>query len=112
MKKITAYIHPHRTAAVIRALRDSGICDTHPGPACCHITVAPVQCVQATQETTQQHYSVELGEAVVLRNRLELICGDDKSAALVDLIIRNGHSGQVGSGWVQVQELESRTSIS
>lgn len=42
MKEIKAFIHSHRTAAVIQALKDSVVCDTQAGAACFHIAVSPV----------------------------------------------------------------------
>ena len=94
MKEIKAFIHPHRTAAVIQALRDSGVCDTQAEQVCFHIAISQVQCVHATGDSTQQHYSVELGEPVVLQTKLELVCDDEAADVLVDLIVRHGHAGQ------------------
>lgn len=112
MKEIKAFIHPHRTAAVIEALRESGICDQPAGASCFHIAISQVQCVHATSDGTQQHYSVELGEAVVLQTKLELVCDDEAADLLVDLIVRYGHAGQACSGWVHVHPLERRIPIS
>lgn len=111
MKEIKAFIHPHRAAAVIQALRNSGLCDTEAGPACCHIAVSQVQCVQGASEVAQQHYSVELGEPVVPQIKLELVCSDDAADALVELIARTGHAERDCSGWVQVVMLEKREPI-
>jgi nitrogen regulatory protein P-II 1 len=68
--------------------------------------------VHATGDSSQQHYSVELGEPVVLQTKLELACEDDAADALVDLIVRTGHAGQPCSGWVHVSTLERRVPIS
>ena len=111
MKEIKAFIHPHRTAAVIQALRESGACDAQAGAACFHIAISQVQCVHATGDSSQQHYSVELGEPVVLQTKLELACEDDAADALVDLIVRTGHAGQPCSGWVHVSTLDRRVPI-
>lgn len=111
MKEIKAFIHPHRTAAVIQALRESGLCDTQAGPGCCHVAVSQVQCVQSVLDATQQHYSVELGEPVVPQTRLELVCTDEAVDALVDLIVSTGHTGLACSGWVHVHALEKRIAI-
>uniref|UniRef100_Q47DU3 Nitrogen regulatory protein P-II n=1 Tax=Dechloromonas aromatica (strain RCB) TaxID=159087 RepID=Q47DU3_DECAR len=110
MKEIKAFIHPHRTAAVIQALRESGACDTNAGASCFHIAISQVQCVHATSDGSQ-HYSVELAEPVVLQTKLELVCEDDTADLLVDLIVRHGHAGQVCSGWVHVHVLERRIPI-
>lgn len=111
MKEIKAFIHSHRTAAVIQALKDSVVCDTQAGAACFHIAVSPVQCIHPGEDAVQQHYSVELGEPVILQNRLELVCSDEAADILVELIVRLGHAGHDGSGWVQVHSLERRVPI-
>lgn len=112
MKEIKAFIHPHRTAAVIQALRESGLCDQPAGASCFHIAISQVQCVHATSDGTLQHYSVELGEPVVLQTKLELVCNDEAADLLVELIVRHGHTGQACSGWVHVHTLERREPIS
>ncbi len=112
MKEIKAFIHPHRTAAVIEALRDSGFCNAEqPGAAVHPITISQVQCIGMTSDATQQHYSVELAEPVTLQTRLELACSDDVADAVVELIVRTGHTGQGCSGWVHVHALEKRVPI-
>ena len=111
MKEIKAFIHPHRTAAVIQALRESGLCDAQSGPTGCHVAVSQVQCTQATADATQQHYSMELAEPVVLQTKLELICGDDAVDAIVDLIVSTGRTGRECSGWVHVHAIEKRVAI-
>ena len=112
MKELKAFIHPHRTAAVIQAIRDSGLCDAHGDLAGgSHIAVSQVQTVQAAADAGQQHYSIELGEPVVLQTKLELVCSDDAADALVALIVAAGHAGQSCSGWVHVFALERRVVI-
>lgn len=112
MKEIKAFIHPHRTAAVIQALWESGVGDTQAGASCFHIAISQVQCVHATSDSAQQHYSVELGEPVVFQTKLELVCDDETADLLVDLIARHGQTGQACLGWVHVHPLERRMSIS
>jgi len=111
MKEIKAFIHSHRTAAVIQALRESGLCNMQVDGGCCHIAVSQVQCVQSVSDATQQHYSVDLGEPVVLQTKLELICDDEVVDTLVDLIVSTGHSGQACSGWVHVHPVEKPIAI-
>lgn len=112
MKEIKAFIHPHKTAEVIQALRASGACDAQVGAPCFHIAISQVQCVHTTSDGIQQHYSVELGEPVVLQTKLELVCDDETADLLVDLIVLHGHMGQACSGWVHVHPLERRIPVS
>ena len=111
MKEIKAFINHNRTAAVIQALRESGVCDTQVGATCVHIAISQVQCVHTTSDSTQQHYSVDLGEPVILQTKLELVCNDEAADLLVDLISRHGHTEQPCSGWVHVHVLERRVAI-
>lgn len=111
MKEIKAFIHPHRTAAVIQALRDSGLCDMQACPDGSHLAVSQVQIIQAATDAAQQHYSIELGEPVVLQTKLELVCSDAAADAVIDVIVAAGHMGQGYSGWVHVHALERRVPI-
>ena len=63
---------------MLQALRDSGQCDLGDACNCCHnMTVSKVQRPLASVDPTQQHYSMELAEAVVAEYKLELVCADD-----------------------------------
>ncbi|CAG0950489.1 Nitrogen regulatory protein P-II [Rhodocyclaceae bacterium] len=106
MKEIKAYIRQHRIADVLQALRESGLCDLGVAGAGCHnLTVSQVQRPLASGDPTQQHYSMELAEAVVTEYRLELVCADDQADALVGLIARAAHTGQPEAGWIFVSDI-------
>ena len=106
MKEIRAFIRQHRIADVLQALRESGLCDLGTAGAGCHnITVSQVQRPLASGDPTQQHYSMELAEAVVAEYRLELVCADDQADALVSLIAKAAHTGQPEAGWIFVSDI-------
>ena len=103
MKEIKAYIRQHRIADVLQALRESGLCDLGVAGAGCHnLTVSQVQRPLASGDPTQQHYSMELAEAVVTEYRLELVCADDQG---IGLIARAAHTGQPEAGWIFVSDI-------
>ena len=98
MKEIKAYIHNHRIADVIRALKESGQCG-------CNLAVVPAQGLLKAMDDREQHYSIELAEAVTNESKLELICEDHQMDALVDIIKRAARTGQAEAGWIYVSDI-------
>lgn len=105
MKEIKAYIHNHRIADVIRAVKESGLCNTDGTPGCRNLAVIPVQSLLKAVDAKEQHYSIELAEAVINESRLELICEDRQADALVGIIERAARTGQAEAGWVYVSDI-------
>jgi nitrogen regulatory protein P-II 1 len=106
VKDIKAFVRQHRIADVLQALRESGLCDLGTAGAGCHnLTVSQVQRPLASGDPTQQHYSMELAEAVVAEYRLELVCADDQADSLVDVIAQAAHTGQAEAGWIFVSDI-------
>lgn len=103
MKEIKAYIHNHRIADVIRALKESGRCNTDGG--CRNLSVIPVKSLLKATDTSEQHYSIELAEAVINESKLELICEDDQVDELVGIIERAARTGQAEAGWIYVTDI-------
>ena len=96
---------------MLQALRDSGLCEPGSSSGCHNITVAQVLRPLAGADPAQQHYSMELAEAVVAEYKLELVCGDDAVDALSDVIARAAHTGQAEGGWVFVSEIQRAVEI-
>lgn len=105
MKEIKAYIHNHRIADVIRAIKESGLCNTAGTPGCRNLAVIPVQSLLKAMDAKEQHYSVELAEAVINECRLELICEDHQVDELVGIIGRAARTGQAEAGWIYVSDI-------
>ena len=68
MKEIKAFIRQHRIADVLEALRDSGLCNAGAGAGCYNVAVSRVQRPLADADPTQQHFSMDLAEAVVQKH--------------------------------------------
>ena len=105
MKEIKAYIHNHRIADVIHALKDSGQCNANAGTGCRNLSVIPVQSLLKAVDAREQHYSVELAEEVIHESKLELVCEDHQVNELVDIIGRAARTGQAEAGWIYVSDI-------
>lgn len=103
MKEIKAYIHNHRIADVIRALKESGQCNANVG--CHNLSVVPVQSLLKAVDAREQHYSIELAEAVINESKLELICEDHQVDGLIQIIERTARTGQAEAGWIYVADI-------
>lgn len=111
MKEIKAYIHNHRIADVIRALKESGQCNPDDTPGCRNLSVIPVQSLLKAMDAREQHYSIELAEAVINESKLELICEDHQVDELVGIIGRAARTGQAEAGWIYVSDIISAIPI-
>lgn len=105
MKEIKAYIHNHRIADVIHALKESGQCNANAGTGCRNLSVIPVQSLLKAVDAKEQHYSIDLAEAVINESKLELICEDVQVDELVDIIGRAARTGQAEAGWIYVSDI-------
>ena len=111
MKEIKAYIHNHRIADVIRALKESGLCNTDGTPGCRNLAVVPVKILLKAMDTQEQHYSIELAEAVINESKLELVCEDHQVDELVAIIGHAARTGQADAGWIYVTDIVSAVAI-
>ena len=105
MKEIKAYIHNHRIADVIRAVKESGLCNTDGTPGCRNLAIVPVKILLKALDAKEQHYSIELAEVVINESKLELICEDHQVDELVAIIGRAARPGQAEAGWVYVSDI-------
>ena len=111
MKEIKAYIHNHRIADVIRALKESGLCNTDGTPGCRNLAVIPVKILLKAMDTQEQHYSIELAETVINESKLELVCEDHQVDELVAIIGHAARTGQADAGWIYVSDIVSAAAI-
>lgn len=97
MKRITALLHAHRMSDIVHALEAAGER---------RISVVHAQGLLRASSPREQSYSTELGELVTQEIILEVFCEDDQVRTLVDLIRRNGRTGQANSGWIFVSSVD------
>jgi nitrogen regulatory protein P-II 1 len=111
MKEIKAFIHKDRISEVIAALNTSGCRSLDERAGCRNINVAAVQSLINPSEGEEQHYSMELAEAVVREWKLELFCEDEQADQLVQIIAQAASIGRGISGWIFVTEVVNAVPI-
>lgn len=107
MKEIKAFVHQHRAADVIEAIKATQAWTTaHAGAAeRHHLSVTQAQGTFRPVDQAERHYSVDLGLEVVREFRIELHCDDDWVDELVTAIVSAGRTGQQLAGWVYVSDV-------
>jgi nitrogen regulatory protein P-II 1 len=100
MKEIKAYIHNHRIADVIRAVKESGLRNGYH-----NLSVTAVKSLLKAVDAREQHYSIELAEAVIDESRMDLICEDHQVDELVGIIGRAACTGQAEAGWIYIVDI-------
>ena len=111
MKEIKAFIHKHRIAAVIDALKMADISITGHTGGMRNINVASVQSLLTAVDSREQRYSMDLAEPVIEEYKLELLCEDGDAEALAKIITVAGRTGQAEAGWVYLTSVESAMRI-
>lgn len=106
MKEIKAYVHRSRIAGVIQALRESGLCDVDGRSGGRNVTVYEVKGTLEPLGDDEQHYSIDLAEAVVHEFKLELMCEDTLVERVLEIIRTTARTGQENAGWICVVDLE------
>lgn len=107
MKEIKAYIHKHRIADVIQALKESGHLDAEVGCSCHNLFVHAGHGVLKSSNQQEQHYSVDLAESVIDEYKLELLCDDGHVDDVVAVIRQVTHPGGNDKGWIVVTEVNA-----
>lgn len=106
MKEIKAFVHQHRAADVIEAIKATQAWTAHAGSADQHhLSVSQVQGSLKPVDQAERHYAVELGLEVVREFRIELHCDDDCVDELVAAILAAGRTGQQVAGWICVSDV-------
>lgn len=96
MKVIKAFIHQHRAADVIAALRQAG---------CRNLFVVTGQGLLKAGYAGEQHYSMDLAQTVIHECKLELLCEDEQADLLVTTIRDSARTGNPEAGWIYVTDV-------
>lgn len=111
MKEIKAYIHKHRVADVIQALKASGHLDAEGSCGCRNLFVHTGHGVLRSSDQQEQRYSLDLAESVIDEYKLELVCDDDHLDQVVAVIRQAAHAWGNNAGWILVSEVASAIPI-
>lgn len=105
MKEIKAVIHANRVAAVIQALIDRKFLLPGSRGPCHNLNVSSTMSLSRALDAREQHYSIALAQAVISESKLELLCEDEHTDAVVELIADEAKTGQDDAGWVYAATL-------
>lgn len=105
MKEIKAYVHRSRIADVMQALKESNPFKGREGAHRHNLTAYVVKGSLKALDQQEQHYSLDLGDAVIDEYKLEFVCDDADVAELVDLIKTTARTGGGCCGWVYVLDV-------
>lgn len=98
MKEIKAFIHTHRIADVLQAIKEA---KTH-GSRFCNLAVFPIKTLLRDPDLDEAHYSMDLAETVVNEVKIEILCPDEAVTGLVALIKGTAYAGGHEAGWIVV----------
>lgn len=102
MKEIKAYIRREKADIVIEKLEDAGVKG---------MTVIDVYALFEWADKESFSYSIEYVEKYSKVIKLEIVCGDDETDKLVDVIARYGHTGKSGDGMIFISTIDSSLKI-
>ena len=100
MKEIKAFVHRNRVADIVHALRNAGLCSGDR-----NLSVVDVTGTLKALDAQEQNFSLELGQEAITEVKLELVCEDGCADEAVQIIRKNGHTGQTLAGWVYVSDI-------
>lgn len=98
MKQLKAFLHPHRAADMLQALKGNGFE---------RVSLFDVRGQLRALSAREQRYSVELGEPIINELQLELFCEDADVARAADLIREAARTGRPDAGWIFVSSLDA-----
>ena len=102
MKEITAYIRHDRADIVIEKLEEAGVKG---------ITLLDANALAAWADQEAYSFSIEYVQKYSKVVKIELICNNEDSDKLIDIISKFGHTGKCGDGWIFVSPVEKAVRI-
>ena len=102
MKVITAYIRHDRADIVIEKLEEAGVKG---------ITLLDANALAAWADQEAYSFSIEYVQKYSKVVKIELICNNEDSDKLIDIISKFGHTGKCGDGWIFVSPVEKAVRI-
>ena len=96
MRELKVYLRPDRVDRVVRALRNAGI------P---HMSIVHIRALESGISAEHARISFEAGTAYADKVKLELVCEEPETAALVELITEHARTGERGDGIIFVSPI-------
>ena len=112
MKEIKAYLHRQQVASVIQALKDRNCWGEGEANACRNVAVYQVQGSLIPTDAHEEHYSMALAEVVTYEYKIELVCEDPETDALVDIVREAAARAGPRRGWIFVVNVEQGIAVS
>ena len=98
MKLVTAIVKPHKLDEVKQALQDLGIQE---------LTMSEVRGYGRQRGHTEVYRGAEYAIEFVPKVKLEILTADEQVGDVIDAVVKNAQTGQVGDGKVFVTPVES-----
>ena len=105
MKEVKAYVHHSRVADVIAAIKNCPAWGGDRGAHRHNLAVYVVKGSLLASDSSETHYSMDLGDEVINEYKIELICDDAEVDDIVRDLVAAARTGQDVAGWVTVTDL-------
>ena len=102
MKEIKAYIRHDRADIVIEKLEETGVKG---------MTLLDANALAEWADQEAFSFSIEYVQKYSKVVKIELICNNEDSDKLIDIISKFGHTGKSGDGWIFVSPVEKALRI-
>ena len=97
MKEVKCFVHRHRAAGVIHALKAAGFN---------RLSFNDVKGALSALDPDERVFSVEAGEEVIQEVKVEFVCDDERVEEAIALLCVHGRTDQQVSGWIFVTRME------
>ncbi len=102
MKKIIAYIRKEKADIVIEKLEEAGVKG---------MTLLDANALAEWADKDAFSFSIEYVQKYSKVVKIELVCNDENSDKLVDVIATNAKTGRSGDGWIFVSPVDKAVRI-
>ncbi len=102
MKKIIAYIRHEKADIVIEKLEEAGVKG---------MTLLDANALAEWADPEAFSFSIEYVQKYTKVVKIELVCNNEESDKLVDVISKYAHTGKSGDGWIFISPVEKAVRI-
>ncbi len=102
MKEIKAYIRHNKAEIVIEKLEEVGVAG---------MTVLDANALAEWADSEAFSFSIKYVQKYSSVVKIELICNDEETDRIINVIAKYGNTGQSGDGWIFVSNIEKSIRI-